>query len=142
MLGEMAELRRFPGRKARASSHHMQLRKPSIVEQQSTELNMPPPLKPLFLIRHCRLGISRIDDKAEVSWVKQDTTSLHYVFLFIKAPAFIHPQGRLHFVIVIIFLQLFSTETAKCLPTHIHTHTYTFTSITRMEKIKQTRNLL
>lgn len=104
---------------------------------------MLPPLKKTLLHLPRLLGISRKDDEAEVSQVKQDTTSLHYVSLFIKAPAFIHPQGRAPLCHYGNVLRLFSMETAKQpVPTHTHTHTHTFTSMTRMEKVKQTQHLL
>lgn len=108
----------------------MQLLKPSIVArgQQSTESNKPPAFKTTLLYLPCRLRISRKDDKAEVSWVKQDTTSLQCVFLFIKAPAFIHPPGRAPLCYYDHFLQLFfPIETAKQrLPTHTHTLTHIY----------------
>ena len=99
---------------------------------------MPPPFKTNPFYLPCLLGISRKDDKAEVSCVKQDTTSLHYVFLFIKAPAFIQPQSRAPLCLYdIFFLQLVSIESAnQCLRTHTQPHTRTFTSMTRMEKNK------
>lgn len=83
------------------------------------------PYKTTLLYLPCMLGISRKDDKAEVSWVKQDTTSLHYVFLFMKAPAFIHPQGRACNHFYNFFLD-FNTTPSYTYHTYSYTHIYLY----------------
>lgn len=89
---------------------------------------MPPPFKTNPFYLPCLLGISRKDDKAEVSCVKQDTTSLHYVFLFTKAPAFLHPQGRAPLCLYDIFF--FTTAFYRvCKPMPPHTYTTSYTHI-------------
>lgn len=93
---------------------------------------------PLYL--PCLLGTPRKDDEAEVSWVKQDTTSFHYVFLLKSKllPLYISKAG-LGFVIMTIVVQLFSRLQCNASP-YIHTYSHTHIPL-RLEWKKSNKHM-